>query len=47
MKQTEKQDTMRAFDDLTRKLIEVPKEEVDARIAEGQAQRKRNRRKKK
>lgn len=47
MKQTEKQDTMRAFDALTRKLIEVPKDEVDEQIAAGQAERKRNRRKKK
>jgi hypothetical protein len=35
----------RAFDDLTRKLIEVPKDEVDAQIAAGQAERKRRKKK--
>lgn len=37
----------RAFDDLTRKLIEVPKEEVDAQIEQSRKERKAKRRKKK
>ena len=35
------------FDDLTRKLIEVPKEEIDAQIERDRKERKRKRRKNK
>lgn len=36
----------RKFDDLTRKLIQVPKQEVDAQIERGRKARKAARRKK-
>lgn len=35
------------FDSLTRKLIEVPKEEVDAQVERDKSARKKSRRKKK
>lgn len=37
----------RAFDDLTRKLAQVPKEELEAQIAAGRKERKAKRRRKK
>lgn len=37
----------RKFDDLTKKLIQVPKPEVDAQIERDRKERKRKRRKKK
>lgn len=37
----------RKFDDLTRKLIQVPKEEADAQVEAGRNARKASRRKKK
>lgn len=46
-KQSKRPKGWKAFDDLTRKLIQVPKEEVDAKITEGQEARKRRRAKKK
>lgn len=37
----------RAFDDLTKKLIRVPKEECDAQVERDRVERKAKRRKKK
>jgi len=45
-KAAKKPEGFRAFDNLTRKLIQVPKEEVEAQIEMGRKTRKKKRRKK-